>query len=463
MAAVSDVIAQRYRLEKLLGQNTAQTWLAHDLQTQESVVVKGLTLQQVQVWKDQELFQREIQVLQHVQHPGIPRFREAIVAEDAWYLVMGYIPGESLAQWLEAGRRCQPELLRSWAEQALRILIDLHALQPPLVHRDLKPGNLVWHDERLYLIDFGGALAQLKPQGGSTVTGTYGYMAPEQFAGRALPASDLYSLGATLIHLASGKAPAALLNDDLVLDFAEHVNLSPAWVAWLQRMVAPLPAERFASAEQALAALAEPETGAAASASDASWREWLAFKPENGQIQHETQGEALILKFPLAANGIWHIASLLMGGVIVLLLLVGTLTLPILIAPGFVGLLLLVTFVGRLMKRIRQLHLRPEGFTVKHLLSTRRFQLAQLEKIQWGSSSFVSQGNHHDGFLELYVRYRRVNFHCLLLGYRCQLGELIWLQQLLLAWFKAHLSAEEYERLAAGSLTWKEMAARYRY
>jgi serine/threonine protein kinase len=91
-----------------------------------------------------------------------------------------------------------------------------------------------------------------------TIVGTYGYMPPEQFSGRAFPASDLYSLGATLIYLVTGTHPADLLQEDLLLEFEPVVHLSPSFVQWLKLLTHPNRKQRLTSATVALKALEQP-------------------------------------------------------------------------------------------------------------------------------------------------------------------------------------------------------------
>ena len=151
--------------------------------------------------------------------------------------------------------------MRQIAIAVLEILRDLHSLNPPLLHRDIKPSNLIWTSEQsICLVDFGAVQNQAIATGGSfTVVGTYGYTPIEQFGGRAVPASDLYALGATLVHLATGVAPADLPQEDLRWQWHVHAGkLSPYFQQWLDRLTEPALERRFQSAEQALAALTTP-------------------------------------------------------------------------------------------------------------------------------------------------------------------------------------------------------------
>ena len=93
----------------------------------------------------------------------------------------------------------------------------------------------------------------------SGVVGTYGYMPPEQFGGKATPASDLYSLGATLIYLVTGQHPADLPQIDLRIEFEQAPNISTGFSSWLRRMTKPIASQRFVSAYEAMQALEQAE------------------------------------------------------------------------------------------------------------------------------------------------------------------------------------------------------------
>ena len=148
--------------------------------------------------------------------------------------------------------------VKNIAQQILEILIYLHSLDPPVIHRDIKPNNLIRSDEgKIYLVDFGAVqntyyhtLIQ-----GSTVVGTYGYMAPEQFRGKAVPATDLYSLGATILYLLTHRSPAELPQDTLKLDFRDSVAISDSFADWLEKLLEPDLHDRFTDAKVALSKL----------------------------------------------------------------------------------------------------------------------------------------------------------------------------------------------------------------
>lgn len=255
----------RYLIRQTLDtSNLSRTYLAFDQHHQCEVVVKELLLRDLQDWKQHELFEREAEVLKNLQHPGIPRWLDYFGDDlgGKLFLITEKVPGQSLLAKLERGwRPTEPEILQL-ARHSLEILNYLHSLNPPVVHRDLKPSNLMLDDAgEVHLIDFGAVQDLLHPEGGKTVVGTFGYMAPEQFAGKAEPASDLYGLGMTLIHALSGRRPAELPQSGQRLRFREYVNCSSALSNWLEVMTAPQLAQRYKDAQAALQGLEDQLAG----------------------------------------------------------------------------------------------------------------------------------------------------------------------------------------------------------
>ncbi|MEM7758931.1 MAG: ankyrin repeat domain-containing protein, partial [Cyanobacteria bacterium P01_A01_bin.40] len=209
-----------------------------------------------------ELFGREAEVLSKLDHPAIPKYIDYFDLETdtdkAFYIVQQQAPGKSLFDLVQSGWRITEAQVKDIAQQILAILSYLHSLDPPVIHRDIKPNNLIRSDDgKIYLVDFGAVqntyyntLMQ-----GSTVVGTYGYMAPEQFRGQALPATDLYSLGATLLYLLTHRSPAELPQDTLKLDFRNSVDISESFADWLDKILEPDIEDRFADANEALTQL----------------------------------------------------------------------------------------------------------------------------------------------------------------------------------------------------------------
>jgi serine/threonine protein kinase len=264
MPKPSDILQERYRLIQPLGQNAGrQTWLAEDLleQAETSVIVKLLTFPDQVNWNLLKLFEREANILRQLNHPRIPKYRDFFSIEDRalWFgLVQEYITGVSLKTVLERGERFTIAKIYQIANELLDILTYLHDLKPPVLHRDIKPSNLIWgQDQHVYLVDFGAVQEQPTLPGQSfTVVGSYGYTPIEQFGGQAVRASDLYALGATLIHLLTGACPADIPQKNLKIQWHDRVTCSPAFVLWLDRLLEPDVQQRFQTTQEAQTALA---------------------------------------------------------------------------------------------------------------------------------------------------------------------------------------------------------------
>jgi serine/threonine protein kinase len=261
------IVQGRYQLKQQLGQNAGrQTWLAEDLQAQptEQVVVKLLAFNPQMQWEELKLFEREAQILKNLNHPRIPKYRDYFSVEQLedselpWFgLVQEYIPGSSLQQLLDGGKNFTEQRGRYLAADILEILIYLHESIPPVLHRDIKPSNIILgKDKHFYLVDFGAVQDKAASEGATfTVVGTNGYAPPEQFWGKAVPASDLYALGATLIHLLTGTTPADLPQQNMRIQFADKVSVNPNFLSWIEKLTLPAPERRFSTAREALAAL----------------------------------------------------------------------------------------------------------------------------------------------------------------------------------------------------------------
>ncbi len=258
MLEVQQVLRDRYQLQKLLSSSPLrQTWLAVDTDRQEQVVVKVLTFGAAMDWTNVKLFEREAEVLKQLNHPQIPQYRDYFCHEGQdikFVLVEDYICGFSFKELLAQGRKFSELEIEHIAKDILQILIYLHEQNPPILHRDIKPSNLILgEDERVYLVDFGAVQDRTATVGATfTVVGTYGYAPMEQFGDRAIPATDLYALGATLIHLVTGTSPADLPQKELQIQFKNCVSLSPFFTQWLEHLTEPAPERRPSTARQAL-------------------------------------------------------------------------------------------------------------------------------------------------------------------------------------------------------------------
>jgi eukaryotic-like serine/threonine-protein kinase len=257
------VLIGRYQIVDLLGEGgSGKTYRALDEERQTEVAIKVLSLRGMGDWKILELFDREAKILAQLEHPAIPHyldsFQTEIAGEEVFCLVQGLAPGRALTSWIESGYAFSETELREIASQILEILIYLQTFNPPIIHRDIKPQNLLWSESgKIYLVDFGAVrdTYHLTITGGSTIVGTYGYMAPEQFRGQAVLATDLYGLGTTLLYLLSGYDPADLPIQNMKIDFRDRVQTSAVFANWLDGLLEPIPEDRYRNATQALVAL----------------------------------------------------------------------------------------------------------------------------------------------------------------------------------------------------------------
>jgi serine/threonine protein kinase len=224
------------------------------------VAIKRFRVGAAKAWKDVELAEREARTLASLEHPHLPRYFEHFEEEGALYLVMEKIEGESLATLQKRGGKGAMSVadVTRMLEDIGGALRYLHGRAPPVVHRDIKPGNILRRpDGSFALVDFGAVRDRLRPAGGSTVVGTFGFMAPEQFQGRASAASDVYGLGATAITMLTGTEPEELPHAGLGIDVARALpkglpgDLSRALAA----MLLPDPDRRAGSIDEALAIL----------------------------------------------------------------------------------------------------------------------------------------------------------------------------------------------------------------
>jgi serine/threonine protein kinase len=265
------ILAERYEVHRQLGKQTGrQTLLARDLQTKELVIIKQLFLGSDFEWQYLKLFEREAETLKTLCHPAIPRYLDYLEIDEpdskGFALVQTYVEGRTLEEHLLSGRTFSESEVKELAKSLLEILIYLHNQNPPVIHRDIKPSNILLHSRsgnsvgQVYLVDFGSVQNQAAKFGGTiTVVGTYGYMAPEQFGGRSVPASDLYGLGTTLIYLVTGWHPTELPQQDLKIQFGDRAgHLNPNLINWLEWMTEPSFSKRLSSAEEALQSLKNP-------------------------------------------------------------------------------------------------------------------------------------------------------------------------------------------------------------
>lgn len=264
-----------YQVISELGRNREGgriTYLANVLKSNQSVVIKEFCFARAGAdLSGVKAYQREIEILQQLNHSRIPRYIDSFEMPGAFYLVQEYKNAPSLG----LKRSFNPEEIKQIALSILEILVYLQKQVPSIIHRDIKPENILVDEElNAYLVDFGLARIQgAKVALSSFIAGTPGFMPPEEQFGHSLTeASDLYSLGATLICLLTNTRSVEigkLIDDNYRFNFQQLVpQISPRFRRWLMKMVERNRKRRYANAAIALKALGTIEVVGSATGID---------------------------------------------------------------------------------------------------------------------------------------------------------------------------------------------------
>ncbi len=249
-----NILQNKYKIIELVGSGSqTEVYLGENLENNEKIAVKKLKLSDSKEWKTIELFQRGIKVLKNLNHSGIPKFVDSFYidneADREYYLIEEFIDGETLQKKLENGNFFDISEIYAFTKDMLEILNYLHNLHPPIIHRDIKPSNImIDKNNKIYLIDFGTIQKEVfKKDGGSTIVGTLGYTPPEQLMGKSVLQSDLYSVGATIIHLLTHKSPSELELKNMTIQYKNLVNIDNNFKLFIDKMIEPDVDKRFQS------------------------------------------------------------------------------------------------------------------------------------------------------------------------------------------------------------------------
>ncbi len=269
MAELEAELGSRYRVERELGGGgMSRVFLAEELELGRQVVIKLLP-PELAATMSGERFRREIQVAARLQHAHIVPLLTAEARGRLLYYTMPWIAGESLrARLTRDGALPIGDASRIWRD-VLDALAYAHARG--VVHRDIKPGNILLGGRNALVADFGiaraieAAAGEAEATGPGLVLGTPAYMAPEQVAGdpEADHRVDLYAAGLVMYEMLEGRTPFSgnsareLVTARLVADPPpiRRVDCPPALAALVHRSLARLPAGRPGSADELLAAL----------------------------------------------------------------------------------------------------------------------------------------------------------------------------------------------------------------
>lgn len=214
----SMLVHDRYRVVRQIGKGgMGAVYEAIDERLAQTVALKQMTVSGENLDK---AFEREARILARLRHPALARVIDYFKGSNGQFLVMDFIAGEDLSSLLiQRNAPFEVQTVLDWADQILDALAYLHAEDPPIIHRDIKPQNLkLTTNGRIVLLDFGLAkgTAALQTRVTSTGRSVFGYTpqyAPlEQIQGTGTdPRSDLYSLAATLHHLLTNDPPSSAL------------------------------------------------------------------------------------------------------------------------------------------------------------------------------------------------------------------------------------------------------------
>lgn len=251
------LLHKRYRIVEILGQGgMGSVYRAVDENLGVDVALKE-NLFTTDEYSRQ--FRLEAVILANLRHPNLPRVSDHfVVGDQGQYLVMDYIEGEDLRQRMErAGNINEDEAILIGAAMC-DALSYLHTRKPPILHRDLKPGNVkITPDGHIFLVDFG--LAKVVQGSQATTTGaramTPGYSPPEQYGtARTDPRTDVYSLGATLYAALSGIIPEdglarAMDNAQLTPLRKRNPKVTKRLATAIEKAMSIDPAERYQNAD----------------------------------------------------------------------------------------------------------------------------------------------------------------------------------------------------------------------
>ncbi len=263
------VIRGRYRIDRQIGGGPrSSTFLVTDLKTARPCILKALRQEQALPGEVQR-FETQAGVLARLDHPVIPAFVEYFVegegAAREQVLVVRYHPGESLERLVAKERPLTETQAIALLRRLVPVLVYLHDLTPPLVHRSIKASNIiVGPDGRPCLTDFDfaveGSAGEDSP--GSPSDGAEpGSYAPEVALGGPVPASDIYSIGVATIFAMCGEDPATLPRDGGRMRVRDAVRASEGFLAVLQRMIEPSLERRYPDARSLEADLARLGAG----------------------------------------------------------------------------------------------------------------------------------------------------------------------------------------------------------
>lgn len=251
----------KYIVQGILGQGgEGRVYLARDCELNRLVAMKRFTGEEDVALGEAgkevaEQIKKEASFLQSLSHPMLPTVYD-LLWDGTWYLVMEYIQGRNLHDYIKTNGMAREEQARIWAGQLLDILQYLHTRKPPVIYQDLKPENImVCPDGNLKLVDFGAAYCR---NYSTDMTGrravSAGYAAPEQLPGEGRgittdERSDIYAFGRVMYYVLTGADPAYPPYAELpIASYAPEIGVN--WERVLRKCMEEIPMKRYQVVEE---------------------------------------------------------------------------------------------------------------------------------------------------------------------------------------------------------------------
>ena len=325
--APGDLLQDRYRIVNQVGTGGyGAVYRAQDTQDgDKAVAIKAIHLRGLkpqEAIEATDTFNREVSLLTGLAHPNLPRVYDHFTDTAHWFLVMDFIEGETLEDYIRHTTKTGQMPLSEVVEigiQLCTVLEYLHTRQPSIIFRDVKPANIMRMKRgHLYLIDFGIARRHKPGQRKDTIAlGSPGYAAPEQY-GRAQTTAqaDIYSLGVTLHQFLTGHDPAETPFHLPKLD-SFHLSLPPKLIALIERMLdldASKRPESMAKVKQALQEVAAAQMRAPDPLPDTASRQVYYYVPSStgqGKLVAARRGVAKATRKAVVSVSL---IALLLGG-----------------------------------------------------------------------------------------------------------------------------------------------------
>lgn len=254
MAANGDVIDGKYEILRLIGEGgMSNVYLAMDKRLHRQWAVKEV-VKSVRDMNNAIVRQSaiaEANLLKELDHPALPRIVDIIDNGDIIYVVMDYVEGDSVSDILKEQGVIPDEVVADWALDLCEVLDYLHTRQPPVIHRDIKPKNIILTPEgNIKLLDFGIARRYDEKKTADTVgLGTRGYAAPEQFGGQMQTdaRTDIFGLGTTMRHMLTGVDPETRPYPDITAVLQDNPNVDSGLAKVVEKCIRLNPEDRYQS------------------------------------------------------------------------------------------------------------------------------------------------------------------------------------------------------------------------